>query len=147
MISFFNFIESSLPGRYLLFMSTPKVAARLVELCKAFKNFDAMQELYSDDMVSVEAAAKPDGSFETAGKSAVLQKSKEWSEANEIHGATTEGPFLANDKFAVVFDFDVTHKASGKRESLREIAVYTVKGDKIVREEFLYGSAGADLAR
>jgi hypothetical protein len=128
-------------------MSTAKVAARLVELCKAGKNFDAMKELYSDDIVSVEAAAKPDGSFETAGKAAVLQKSAEWAAANEIHGATTEGPYLANDKFGVVFVFDVTHKASGKRESLKEIGVYTVAGDLITREEFLYGSEGADLAR
>ena len=128
-------------------MSTSKVAARLVELCKAAKNFDAMQELYADSIVSVEAYAKPDGSFETPGKPAVIEKSKEWAAANVIHGATTEGPYVANDKFAVVFDFDVTHKATGKRESLREVAVYTVAGDKIVREEFLYSAAGADLAR
>jgi hypothetical protein len=146
-ISSFAFTKTSFVTGYPRDMSTSKVAARLVELCKAFKNFDAMQELYADNIVSVEATAKPDGSFETAGKTAVIQKSAAWAAANEIHGATTEGPYLAKDQFAVVFDFDVTNKASGQRESLREIGVYTVEGDFIVREEFFYGEGGGNLAR
>ncbi len=128
-------------------MSTPKVAARLVELCKQFKNFDAMQELYADNMVSVEGVAGPHGT-ETVGKAAVIQKSAEWAAAHEIHSANCEGPYLATDKFGVVFDFEVTVKATGVRHALREIAVYTVEGDKIVREEFYYGTKdGDDLAR
>jgi hypothetical protein len=128
-------------------MNTAKVANRLVELCTAHKNFDAMEELYSDDMVSVEGAAKADGSYKTSGKPAVIQKSAEWAAAHEIHGSNIEGPFLAGEKFAVVFDFDVTPKATGKREALREIAVYTVAGEKIVREEFFYGAGDGALSR
>ncbi|MBY0504146.1 MAG: nuclear transport factor 2 family protein [Bryobacteraceae bacterium] len=119
-------------------MTLPEIANRLVQLCKAHQNFDAMQELYADSIVSVEAFAPPGGSHDTVGKPAVIQKSADWAAAHEIHSGTTEGPFVANGKFGVIFDFDVTEKATGQRKALREIAVYSVDGGKIVREEFLY---------
>jgi hypothetical protein len=128
-------------------MSTNQVANRLVELVQQAKNFDAMKELYADDIVSVEAIARPDGSFETTGKEAVIQKSADWAAAHEIHSGNIEGPFLLLDKFSVIFDFDVTPKATGKRVSLREIAIYTVSGSKIIREEFFYGENAESLAR
>lgn len=127
-------------------MTTTEVAHRLVALCKDRKNFDAMKELYADDIVSVEAEAKS-GSFDTAGKENVIQKSKNWAGAHEIHGSNIEGPFLANDKFSVVFDFDVTPKATGTRATLREIAVYTVSNEKIIREEFFYRGGDTGLGR
>jgi ketosteroid isomerase-like protein len=127
-------------------MTTSEVATKLVSLCKDHKNFDAMKELYADDIVSVEAAAKS-GSFDTAGKEAVIKKSENWAGAHEIHGSNIEGPFLANDKFSVVFDFEVTPKATGKRVALREIAVYTVRNGKISREEFFYRGGDSDLGR
>jgi hypothetical protein len=38
----------------------------------------------------------------------------------------------------VFFTLDVTPKATGKRTALEEVAVYTVKNDKITREQFFY---------
>ncbi len=128
-------------------MSTNQVANRLVELVQQAKNFDAMKELYADDIVSVEAIARPDGSFETTGKEAVIQKSADWAAAHEIHSGNIEGPFILLDQFSVIFDFDVTPKATGKRVSLREIAVYTVADGKIVQEDFFYGAHADALAR
>jgi len=128
-------------------MDTATVAARHVELCSQFKNFEAMQELYADDIVSVEATPRPNGLLETAGKAAVIEKSAGWAGAHEIHGAAIEGPFLLADRFSVIFDFEVTPKATGKRVKLREIAVYTVAGGKITREEFYYGAGSDSLAR
>ncbi|MBK7926121.1 MAG: nuclear transport factor 2 family protein [Bryobacterales bacterium] len=128
-------------------MDTATVAARLVELCSQFKNFEAMQELYADDIVSVEASPRPNGSLETKGKEAVIGKSKDWAAAHEIHGAAIHGPFLLQDRFAVTFQFDVTPKATGTRASNEEIAVYTVAGGKITREEFFYGVNANALAR
>ena len=125
-------------------MSTATVAARFVELCSQFKNFDAMNELYADNIVSVEASPRPNGSHETAGKAEVIQKSVGWAGANEIHGASCEGPYILMDRFAVVFEFQITPKATGKRTAVREIAVYTVSGGKITREEFFYGNDAAD---
>jgi hypothetical protein len=115
--------------------STHEVAARLVGLCKNHRNFEAMRELYADDIVSVEPVPM-NGSFETAGKAAVIQKSEQFQSAHEVHEAKIEGPFLANTKFSVVFDWDLTNKASGKRATVREIAVYSVRDGKISREEF-----------
>lgn len=105
-----------------------------------------MEELYADNIVSVEAVAGPNG-FETAGKKAVIEKSRKWAAGYEIHGASVEGLFVAEKKFGVVFEFDVTEKASAQRTKNREIAVYTVADGKIVREEFLYAEGAEALAR
>lgn len=128
-------------------MTTSEVANKFVTLCKEGKNFDVMQTLYDEKIVSVEAVRRKTGNFETTGKSAVIQKSAEWAGAHEIHGSTVDGPFLLEDKFAVVFEFDVTPKATGKRVKDREIAVYTVANGLIVREEFFYGEDAKALAR
>jgi hypothetical protein len=88
--------------------------------------------------VSVEPAErKPGAGLETAGKAPVIQKSADWAEAHEIHSASVEGPYVSAGKFAVIFNFDITNKASGQRISLREVGVYTTQDGKIVREEFL----------
>ena len=118
-----------------------------MQMCKEGKNFDVMKQLYDENIVSVEAARRSTGSFETSGKSAVIQKSAEWAAAHEIHGATVDGPFLLTDKFAVVFEFDVTPKATGQRVKNREIAVYTVANGLINREEFFYAEGANALAR
>jgi ketosteroid isomerase-like protein len=49
-----------------------------------------------------------------------------------------EGPFVADDKFAVHYNFDVTSKPTGKRQPMEEMALYTVKDGKIVHEHFFY---------
>jgi hypothetical protein len=128
-------------------MTTSELANKFVAMCKEGKNFDVMQQLYDDGIVSVEAVRRNTGSFDTVGKAAVIQKSAGWAGAHEIHGATTDGPFLLGDKFAVIFEFDVTPKATGQRVSNREIAVYTVANGLIVREEFFYGEGAHALAR
>ena len=133
--------------RYPSNMTTSEVANKFVKLCSEGKNFDVMQTMYDENIVSVEAVKRKTGNFETTGKSAVIQKSAEWAQAHEIHGATVDGPFLSGDQFAVVFQFDVTPKATGKRTKDREIAVYTVAKDLIVKEEFFYSQDAKSLAR
>jgi hypothetical protein len=120
-------------------MTSQQIANRLYELCSQGKNFDAMEELYTDDIVSVEATARG-GVTDFKGKVPVIQKSRDWAAAHEIHGLSIQGPYLCGDKFAVTFDIDVTHKASGQRASFREVAVYFTSNGKIHREEFYYGS-------
>lgn len=128
-------------------MTTAEVATRFVELCKQGKNFEVMQQMYADNIVSVEAARRKSGSFETAGKAEVIQKSADWASVHEIHGGTVEGPYLLNDEFAVVFEFEVTPKATGTRVKDREVAVYTVANGLITREEFFYAESATALAR
>jgi hypothetical protein len=118
-------------------MSVQTVAKRFVELCNQGKNFDVMRTMYSPEIVSVEG----DGS-ETAGQTPVIQKSEKWAAANEIHGEKVRGPYYNGPgEFAVHFTFEVTPKATGKRITLEEVGVYTVKGDKITREQFFYDGA------
>lgn len=118
-------------------MSIQALATRFVELCNQAKNFDVMREMYADDIASVEF-----GGHVTTGKQAVIQKSERWASTTEIHGEVCRGPFFdGNDRFAVTFEFDVTPKATGKRQKQEEVGLYTVKDGKIVREEFLNGGA------
>jgi ketosteroid isomerase-like protein len=67
-----------------------------------------------------------------------LWKGKEWMANHEVHSAKVEGPWPHGDKFIVRFTYDVTNKPSGKRFNMDEAALFTVVGDKIVREEFFY---------
>ena len=115
-------------------MTLKTLAQQLVDWCNAGKNFDVMRTMYTPDIVSVEA----DG-HETVGQQPVIQKSERWAAANIIHGQVVRGPFFNGpNQFAATFTFEVTRKDSGKRETLEEVAVYTVRGDKIEREQFFY---------
>ena len=119
-------------------MTTLEVGKKLVELCKQGKNQEAAETLYSPDIVSVEAAPMANFPAEARGLAAVAAKGKWWSENHTVHSATTEGPWPHGDRFAVKFVYDVTNKPSNQRFQMEEIALFTVKNGKIVREEFFY---------
>jgi hypothetical protein len=107
-----------------------------VELCRQGKNFDVMRTMYAPDIVSVEGDGK-----KTAGQPSVIKKSEDWGADKTFHGETVAGPFFngANpDQFTVYFTFDITPKSTGLRKTIDEIGIYTVKGDKITREQFFY---------
>ena len=117
-------------------MSLKTIAGQFVELCRQGKNFDVMRTMYSPRIVSVEGDGK-----ETAGQGPVIKKSEDWVADKTFHGETVAGPFFngANpDQFVVYFTLDVTPKATGKRITLEEVGIYTVKDDKITREQFFY---------
>ena len=115
-------------------MSLQTVGEKFVELCRQGKNFDVMRTMYAPDIVSVEGDGK-----ETKGKEAVIKKSEDWAKGVEFHGEKVTGPFFSGpNQFAVTFALDVTRKGTGKRTTLDEVAVYTVKDDKITREQFFY---------
>ncbi len=119
-------------------MPTQEVADKLVTLCSQGKFDEAINALYSNDIVSTEAAAPPGMSRETKGLEDVKGKAKWWAENHEVHSATVEGPLVAGAHFAVTFKLDVTFKPQSKRFTMEEVAVYKVDGDKIVYEEFFY---------
>ncbi|GAC1646955.1 MAG: hypothetical protein NVS9B15_05360 [Acidobacteriaceae bacterium] len=119
-------------------ISAKEVGQKLVELCKAGKNLEAVESLYSEDVVSVEAGGPPDTPREMSGKQAIRDKHHWWYTNHEVHSATTEGPYPKDDQFIVTFGLDVTHKASGQRFQMQEAGLYTVENGKIVREEFFY---------
>jgi ketosteroid isomerase-like protein len=120
-------------------MNANEVGQKLVALCREGRNMDAIDELYSDDVVSVEAMDPPEGSRESKGIDAIRDKNQEWLENHEVHSASVGGPFPhGDDRFCVHYTFDVTNKPSGQRFDMEEVALYTVSDGKVAREEFFY---------
>jgi len=120
---------------------TLTVGKKLVELCQQNKNMEAIDTLFSPDIVSMEAMGGPGMPAKITGIEAVKGKNESWLANHEIHSASIEGPWPNGDKFIVRFKYDVTAKAgpmASKRMTMDEAALYTVKDGKITQEEFFY---------
>ena len=90
-------------------------------------------------MVSVEATDPPEGEREAHGIDAVRGKNQWWVDNHEMHSASIKGPFPhGEDRFCVLFNFDITHKPSGRRMQMEEVGLFTVADGKVSREEFFY---------
>lgn len=120
-------------------MTTKQVADRLVELCRAGQHEQAMRELYSAGIVSVESFAGDGMPPEISGIDAVAAKAKWWYDTYEFLGGSVSDPLVTDTHFAVVMTVDVKERVSGKTQHMNEIAVYEVKDGKIVHERFIYG--------
>ena len=123
--------------------ATATIAEELVSFCRAGRNLDAINTLYSPDIVSVESMGNEQMPREQKGIDAIRQKNQWWSDNNEVHSANVDGPFVGEDKFAVYYNYDVTFKPTGKRDRMEEMALYTVKDGKVVREQFFYRTTPA----
>ncbi|HEX9310014.1 MAG TPA: nuclear transport factor 2 family protein [Gemmatimonadaceae bacterium] len=118
--------------------TTTAIAEELVSLCRAGRNLDAINSFYSPDIVSVESMGNEAMPREVKGIDAIRGKQKWWADNNEVHASTVDGPFVGEDKFAVYYSYDITFKPTDKRNTMEEMALYTVKDGKIVREQFFY---------
>ena len=117
-------------------MTTREIAEAFATLCREGRHQEASDRFWSDEVVSLEAM---DGPFaELVGRAAVQSKSDWWYANHEVHGGTVEGPFVHGNQFALRFSMDITVKESGQRMQMTEIGLYTVAGDKVVEERFLY---------
>jgi ketosteroid isomerase-like protein len=119
-------------------MSTLDIARKLVDLCRQGKNLEALNTLYATDAVSVEAAAPPGSEREARGLDAIRAKGAWWVANHDIHSASITGPWPHDDRFIVGFQYDVTHKPSGRRVKMDEVGLFQVKNGKIVRDEYFY---------
>jgi hypothetical protein len=120
-------------------MTTKEVANRLVKLCREGKNTDAINELYSDNIVSLE----PKGAREerTEGKDKVLAGTLNWlSTVEEFHSSSVSDPVVSGNFFACTMEYDTTMKDIG-RMKMDEVCVFEVKDGKIVFEQFFYNIA------
>jgi len=121
--------------------STHEVGKKLVDLCKQGKFKEAMDQTYAPNIVSIEAHAPPGGTARVEGIAAVRDKADWWEKNHEIHKFEVGGPWPSGDRFIATFKLDVTAKGgpmAGKRFTMEEGALYTVKNGKIVSEEFFY---------
>lgn len=120
-------------------MSAMKIGEQLVALCREGKNLEAINQLYAGNVVSVEATKPPQGERESHGIDAVRGKNQWWAENHEVHSASVRGPFPhGDDRFCVMFNYDVTNKPSGQRFQMEEVGLYTLANGKISKEEFFY---------
>jgi ketosteroid isomerase-like protein len=123
--------------------STATVAQELVNLCRAGKNMDAINKLYSPNIVSIEPMGSEAMPAKMTGIEAIRGKNQWWFDNNEIHSSKVNGPFVGETQFAVEYSFETTHKPTGQRNQMTELALYTVKDGKIVTEQFFYNAPGA----
>jgi ketosteroid isomerase-like protein len=119
-------------------MTTHEIGTKYVALCKEGKNADCLETLFANDAVSVEAGAPPGQERMAKGLEAIRAKGKWWFDNHIVHKGEVSGPYPHDDRFAVRFVYDITNKPSGKRMTMDEIGLFTVKDGKITREEFFY---------
>ena len=118
---------------------TAAVAEELVSYCRSGRNIDAINTLYSPDIVSVESMGNAQMPAETRGLDAIRRKNEWWAANNEVHSSEVDGPFVGEgDKFSVYYKYDITSKPQNKRAIMEEMALYKVKDGKVVREQFFY---------
>lgn len=117
-------------------MNTKQIAEKLVEYCNTDNEEKTYSELYSPEIISVESS---DSEFpKCKGMDEIQEKGKWWKENFEVHSLKASRPNVADDFFSVTFTMDTTHKPSGNRSTMTELAVYKVEEGKIVYEEFFY---------
>jgi hypothetical protein len=121
-------------------MTTQELANRYYQLFQQRQVAEIYQQLYGADIVCTEpehalAIGVP---TVTKGIEAVLAKSKARQElVAEVHSFFCSEPVAGGNYFSMAMGRDMTLK-NGQRLQLAEIAVFGVKGDKIVSETFFY---------
>jgi hypothetical protein len=118
-------------------MTTEQVAARFNELAQQEKWFEIQDELFADDVRSVDP---PNSSYMkyAEGKSSVRKKGEDWvKRIQAAHRLHTTEPIVAGNHFAVGREVDITVEGLG-RIKIDEIMLYEVKDGQIVLEQFFY---------
>jgi hypothetical protein len=115
-------------------MTVQEIANKTVEYNRSGNHDGAYAELYDAGCVSIENWGGE--RTEYVGMDAIGAKAKGWCESvTEIHEVRVSEPLVSDSSFAVTYFMDITYKDSG-RQTMTELAVYTVKDGKIVSEEF-----------
>lgn len=116
-------------------MNTQEIADKLVAWTNAGDFQRCYDELYSQNIVSIE----PHGEDPVAeGMEAVAAKGEWWEQNFDVHEFKAEQPVVADNWFSVKMTMDTTHKESGRRATESELAVFRVEDGKIVKEQFFY---------
>ncbi len=118
--------------------NTWEIGNQLVEWCKQGQNIEAVNNLYAENCISVEAQGNEMMPQQMEGLEAIRGKNEWWANNNEVLKAEVNGPFPHENRFAVNFNYEVKNKQSGEIQQLNEVGLYTVENGKIIREEFFY---------
>jgi len=118
-------------------LTTKEVAARFNELAGQEKWFEIQDELFADNIKSIDPPNSPYFKF-AEGKSTVRKKGEDWVKKIEgVHGTYTTQPVIGGNHFAVGRGVDITVKGFG-RVKIDQIMLYEVKDGQIVLEQFFY---------
>lgn len=118
-------------------MTTKQVAARFNELAMQEKWFEIQDELFAEDVRSVEPEHSP-YFMNASGKNAVKQKGEAWvARITGVNETSTTEPAVGGDYFAVGRKVDITVEGHG-RVALDQVMLYHVQNGKIVSETFFY---------
>lgn len=115
-----------------------KVGNEFVQAMIDRRGVGHVDELYSENSESVEAVVPPGRDQRIAkGRGAIKAKREDWAKTHEIHQLVADGPYVhPPNRFAVRFSAEVTQRTTGQQMTLREVAIYSVEDNKIIREEF-----------
>lgn len=117
-------------------MTTKEIATKLADYCRNGKWTQAQQELYADDVVSIEPHATEDFEQETKGLKNLFAKGEKFESMVESrNNIRVSEPVVAPNSFAFVLEMDVVMKKGGQM-NMEELCVYTVKDGKITSEQF-----------
>jgi hypothetical protein len=118
-------------------MTTQQIAARFNELAQAEKWFEIQDELFADNVKSVDPPHSPYfGNAE--GKTNVRRKGEDFvKRITAAHRMYTSAPIVTAGRFAVAREMDITTEEHG-RIQINEIMMYEVENGKIVSERFFY---------
>jgi hypothetical protein len=118
-------------------MTTQEVASRFNELAQQEKWFEIHDELFADDVRSVEPPGSP-YMPNAEGKAGVRKKAEEFiSRITGAHRFYTSEPLVCGNHFTVAREKELTVTGHGRIE-IKEIMLYEVKDGKIVLEQFFY---------
>jgi len=119
-------------------MTTQEVANRLIELCRNGQFKAAQEELYADDVVSIEPATARSEMQTVTGKEAVIAKGEHFqSTIEEHHGMSISDPAVAGRFFSCTMSMDITVTDAGRMQ-MDEVCVYEVKDGKVAHEQFFF---------
>ena len=118
-------------------MTTEQIAARFHELAQQEKWFEIQDELFADNVRSVDPENSAYFGY-AEGKAKVRKKGQDFvSGITELHSAYTTAPVVGGNHFAVGRGMDVTTEKFG-RVKIDEIMMYEVRNGQIVLEQFFY---------
>ncbi len=118
-------------------MTTQEVASRFNELAKQEKWFEIQDELFADNVRSVDPPNSLYFGY-AEGKTSVRKKGEDWvARVEAAHRLHTTKPVVAGNHFAVGREADITVQGFG-RIQINEIMLYEVKDGQIVLEQFFY---------
>ena len=119
-------------------MHIKTISERLVALLKEKKFLQAQQELFHEDIISIEPSFHP--ANRTEGLSEVLKKEKAFlRNVGEWEKFEVSDPIVSESYFCIQMHFKFsTH--SGNQFEINEIIMYEVENKKIVSEQFFYNA-------